>query len=371
MIMSANPKASYVAHKNEIDQAIQKVMEGGWYILGPRVKSFEEHFAAYLGAQHCVGMASGTDAIHLCLRALGVGPGDAVITVSHTAVATVAAIVWAGAIPVLVDVDPVTYTIDPQKVEDTLTKTSYKVKAIIAVHLYGHPADMESLMVIANRYGVPLIEDCSQAHGASVANQNVGTLGVCGTFSFYPTKNLGAFGDAGAVVTNDSLITERLRLMQQYGWRERYISEGIGYSSRLDELQAAVLDCKLAWLDSWNERRRLIARFYNQGLSGLPLHCPVEREGYHHVYHQYVIQSTERDKLRKHLLAKGIQTAILYPMAVHQQPGFRERVIIGEGGMDITEHLVQNILCLPVFPELEDIAMKKVIDEIQLFFSNK
>jgi dTDP-4-amino-4,6-dideoxygalactose transaminase len=369
MLMSADPKASYLAHKDALDQVLHQVMESGAYILGPEVKAFEEHFAGYLGAAHCIGVANGTDAVQLALRAVGVESGDMVVTVSHTAVATVSAIDWIGAIPVLVDIDPTTYAIDPQKVEDTLRlMPPGRVKALVAVHLYGHPADMATLATIADRHGVVLLEDCAQAHGAMVGERKVGAIGVCGAFSFYPTKNLGAFGDAGAIVTSDILIAERLRLLQQYGWRERYISEEVGYNSRLDELQAAILDCKLGWLNGWNERRREIAESYNQGLADLPLERPVERPGYRHVYHQYVIRCADRNELRKHLEARGVHTGILYPMAVHQQPGYRGRVMVGEGGMDVTERIVEEILCLPIFPELNDLAIENVLAQIRSYF---
>lgn len=370
MLFSANPHAGYLAHKSEIDFAMRDVMENGRYILGPKVRDFEVHFAKYMGVDHCIGVASGTDAVHLSLRACGVKTGDGVITASHTAVATVAAVEWLGAIPVLVDIDPESYTLDPQKVTNTLheRKTTLTIKAIIAVHLYGHPADMNALREIATRYGVALIEDCAQAHGAAVGDRKAGSMGECGAFSFYPTKNLGAFGDGGAIVTGDAGIAERLRFLRQYGWRERYISEGVGYNSRLDELQAAVLDVKLRWLDAGNEQRRRISALYNDGLSGTPLDLPREKPGARHVYHQYVIQSAERERLRINLENKGIQTSILYPMAVHQQPAYRDRVMMGEGGMAVTENIVQRIFSLPIYPELGDAEVERVIENIRSYF---
>jgi dTDP-4-amino-4,6-dideoxygalactose transaminase len=368
MLLPANPKANYLAHKEALDQAIQETIASGWYILGPKVALFEEHFAAYLGASSCVGVGSGTDAVHLALRACGVGPGDGVLTVSHTAVATVSAIDWIGARPVLVDISPGTYTLDPEKAEATLKhQPAGRIKAIVAVHIYGHPADMETLSEIAARYGVALIEDCAQAHGAMVGEKTVGSIGDCGAFSFYPTKNLGALGDGGAVVTSQTAVTEQLRLLRQYGWRERYISIAAGYNSRLDELQAAILDCKLAWLDSDNDRRRQIARCYTEGLAGLPLEPPVETPDCRHVYHQYVIRHKDRDNLRRHLETQGIRTAILYPMPVHKQPGYSARVEIGEGGMAITERIAHEILCLPIYPELDDSAVSSVIDALRSF----
>ena len=369
MLMSANPKASYFSHKTEIDRAISEVMDSGWYIMGKRVKAFEEHFAAYIGLNYCTGVGSGTDALHFALRACGVESGDEVITVSHTAVATVSAIDWCGGIPVLVDIEPTTFTIDPQKVEDTLRRRTHRrIKAIIAVHLYGHPADMVKLVEIAERYGVRLIEDCAQAHGAKVGELKAGALGVCGCFSFYPTKNLGAFGDAGAIVTNDATIVERLRMLQQYGWRQRYVSDEVGYNSRLDELQAAILDCKLAWIDEGNARRRWIANLYGQGLAGLPLSLPVECPGHTHVYHQYVIRCEDRDGLRRYLETYNIQTSILYPLPVHLQPGYQNRVKHGEGGLTISERICQEILCLPIYPELEDREVESVINNIRTYY---
>jgi len=370
ILFPANPRSGYHSHKNEIDAAIRSVMEGGNYILGSKVRDFEAHFAEYLGAEHCIGVASGTDALHLSLRVCGVKRGDGVITASHTAVATIAAIEWLGAVPVLVDIDPESYTVDPQKVSDTLRKrkNGSAIKAIVAVHLYGHPADMHALQELADCYGVALLEDCAQAHGAAVGDRKAGSMGVCGAFSFYPTKNLGAFGDGGAIATADAGVAQRLRSLQQYGWRERYISEEAGYNSRLDELQAAVLDAKLHWLDEDNGQRRRISALYYEGLSGLPLELPSEKPDMRHVYHQYTIQSPQRDRLRVFLESKGVHTSILYPLAVHQQPAYRNRIAIGEGGMAITESIVQRILGLPIYPELAEADVERVVEYIRLYF---
>lgn len=370
MLLPADPKASYLAQKEAIDRAVREVMDSGWYIMGPKVKSFEEHFAGYLGAKHCVGVGSGTDAVQLALRACGVKPGDGVITVSHTAVATVAAIDWMGARPILVDIDPETYTISPDCVRKTLRQNAFeRIKAIVAVHLYGHPADIETLVGLAQKHGLALVEDCAQAHGAMVGGRKVGSIGDCGAFSFYPTKNLGAFGDAGAVVTRDAGLAEKLRLLQQYGWRERYISDEPGYNSRLDELQAAILDCKLALLDSGNERRRVLAQRYTQALAGLPVKTPTERPGFHHVYHQYVIRLAKRDELRQFLERRGIKAGILYPVPVHLQPGYQPRVRLGAGGMAVTERTANEILCLPIYPELTDGSIATVVEAIHAFFT--
>jgi len=369
IIQSADPKASYLAHKEALDKIVTDILESGSYIMGPKVKLFEENFAKYNDTKYCTGVANGTDAIQLALRACAINPGDFIMTVSHTAVATVSAIVWMGAVPVLVDIND-TYTIDPQKAEETLRKdTSKKIKAMISVHLYGNPADMEILNNLAERYNIIHIEDCAQAHGALIKEKKTGSMGICGTFSFYPTKNLGAFGDGGAIITNDQDISNRLKLLQQYGWKKRYISEEIGYNSRLDELQAAILDYKLTWLDVWNDRRRKIAEMYKEALSQLPIELPVETEGNKHVYHQFVIRLNERNALQKYLKAKKITTSILYPLPVHLQPGYSKLYIRGEGGMFFTEKIAKEILCLPVYPELADADVIRVIEDINSFFS--
>ncbi|MGH9855779.1 MAG: DegT/DnrJ/EryC1/StrS family aminotransferase, partial [Blastocatellia bacterium] len=246
-ILQSDPKASYLAHKREIDEAIRQTLDSGWYILGQQTSAFEQEFAEYLGAKHCVGVANGTDALHLALRACGVGAGDVVITVSHTAVATVAAIEMAGASPLLVDIDQASFTINPEAVEDAIKswRGEGEIKAIMPVHLYGHPADMQAITTIARRYDLKIVEDCAQAHGATIKGVKVGTFGDAAGFSFYPTKNLGALGDGGAVTTNDSETAERVRLLREYGWRERYVSDLPGFNSRLDELQSAILRVKL------------------------------------------------------------------------------------------------------------------------------
>src|ERR1700683_1484487 len=277
MILQNNPKANYLAHETEIRQAIERVLESGWYILGQEVTAFEKEFAAFLGAHHAVGVGSGTDAITIALRACGIGPGDSVITVSHTAVATVAAIELTGACAVLVDIDPETYTMDVQSLDETIHESisaGLRVKAIVPVHLYGHPADMPSIMEIASRHGLRIIEDCAQCHGAIINGKMTGTWGDAAAFSFYPTKTLGALGDGGAVVTNDPERAGRAKLLREYGWKNRYVSDCPGLNSRLDELQAAILRVKLKYLSVENERRRELARLYQDLLSGLKLQLP-------------------------------------------------------------------------------------------------
>jgi len=369
MLMSANPKANYESHKKILKKTILDTLESGLYILGPRVDNFEKHFASYIGTNYSVGVANGTDAISLSLRAIGVVQGDYVVTVSQTAVATVAAIDWIGAHPILVDIDPMTYTMDANKLEDTLKKSDIKrIKAVVVV---GHPAAIQDIRTVTERYGLSLIEDCAQAHGAMVNNIKVGGFGICGAFSFYPTKNLGAMGDAGAIVTNNPDIMKKVKRLQQYGWNERYISDEYGYNSRLDELQAAILDCKIAWLDSCNKLRRKIAGIYQKNLFNLPIILPKEMNGFYHVYHQYAIRCSYQKDLQKFLRNNDVSASILYPVPVHLQPGYRNRVIIGNGGLNNSEQIVNEILCLPIYPELKIVKVKKIINLIQEFYKNK
>jgi dTDP-4-amino-4,6-dideoxygalactose transaminase len=370
MIPQTDPRANYLAHKTEIDAAIEQVLLAGRYILGEPVTAFEREFAAYLGAGHAmpgiaghtIAAGSGTDALHLALRACGIGPGDRVFTVSHTAVATVAAIELAGAQPVLVDIDPATFTMDPQRLEDALKHVpgtfgsarhvpGARRGAIIPVHLYGHPADMAAILEIARRFDLWVIEDCAQSHGAEIAGQRTGTFGDIAAFSFYPTKNLGALGDGGAVATNDAGLAEQTRLLREYGWRERYVSAIPGLNSRLDTLQAAILRVKLRYLDAENARRRELAQRYSELLAGADVRLPMARPDVTHVYHQYVIRAARRDALQAHLRGLGIGTLIHYPVPVHLQPAYAGRIPVG-AGLPETEAAAREILSLPIFPEL-------------------
>jgi dTDP-4-amino-4,6-dideoxygalactose transaminase len=354
-VLSSDPKASYRAHKQEIDRAIQAVLEKGQFILGPEVSLFESEFAQYVGARWGVGVGTGTDALLVALRACEIGPGDAVLSVSHTAVATVSAIHLSGATPILVDIDPLTLTIDLQLVEETLQHDFRgRIKAIIPVHLYGHSVDMHRIMDIAQRHNLYVIEDCAQAHGADCRGQKVGSFGHFGAFSFYPTKNLGAMGDGGALVTNELELAAKASRLRQYGWKERYISEIAGMNSRLDELQAAVLRVKLRYLDHGNSERRNIAKLYNTLLCGTKLGLPKEAEYAKHVYHQYVVRSSCRDSLKSYLDRNGVRTAILYPVPVHLQRGYRDKIELGTGGMAVTEAVAHEILSLPMYPQLTD-----------------
>lgn len=372
LLLPADPGANYLAHKDEIDEAIHRVLDRGWYILGDEVRAFEEEFSRYLGTGYVVGVGSGTDALHLALRALGVGPGDAVFTVSHTAVATIAAIELAGASPILVDIDPATFAMDPNRLEDTVrtlvsagrSSPAGRPRAIIPVHLYGHPADMTAIMEIATRYELAVLEDCAQSHGAAIQGRKTGTWGHVAAFSFYPTKNLGALGDGGAIVTNQRELAERAALLREYGWRQRYVSEFAGMNTRLDELQAAVLRVKLRYLDEENEQRRRLADIYKHTLAGGWLALPEEKAGAHHVYHQYVVRTKDRDELRAFLMERGVGTLIHYPVPVHLQPAYCERVTIGNGGLARTERACAEILSLPMHPQLADLQVHRVCEMI-------
>ncbi len=365
MVPQTDPKASYLAHKPAIDAALHRALDSGWYILGEEVRRFETAFANWLGAAHAIGVASGTDAIELALRACGIAPGDGVFTVTHTAVATVVGIERAGAIPIAVDIDPLTYTMSPQSLEQALQAVSgeaagLRPRAVVVVHLYGHPADMAEISRLASRHGLAVIEDCAQSHGAAVDGRKTGTLGQAAAFSFYPTKNLGAIGDGGAVVTNDATVAERCRTLREYGWRQRYVSDEPGLNSRLDELQAALLGAKLPSLDRENARRRQIAARYQAALNEAGLGLPTVAARCTHVYHQYVVRSSRRDDLRQFLKEQGVGTLIHYPMPVHQQPAYRARMPVPVS-MSHTEQAAREVLSLPMFPELTEQQVDTVI----------
>jgi dTDP-4-amino-4,6-dideoxygalactose transaminase len=338
-------------------------LRSGWYILGGEGRAFEAEFAAWLGAAHAVGCGNGTDALALALRALDVGPGSAVATVSHTAVATVAAIEMAGAVPVLIDIDKLHYTMDPAELADVLAAPPPglpPIRAVIPVHLYGQAADLDAILPLCARHGVAVIEDCSQAHGATLGGRRLGTLGAIGTFSLYPTKNLGALGDGGVMATGDAALAARLAALRQYGWRTHYVSEEIGINSRLDEIQAAILSVKLRHLDAGNAARRAIAARYDAALVGGDLAPPVRRAGAEHVFHQYVIRSPARDTLRARLREAGVGTGVHYPVPVHLQPAYTGRVALGPAGCRASARAADEVLSLPMFPELTDAQVDAV-----------
>ena len=369
LIIQSYPKANYLAHKVELKLVIDKVLDSGWYILGNEMEAFENEFARYNNSKHAIGVANGTDALEMSIRACGVGSGDYVIVPSHTAVATAVAVTFAGATPIFVDVDPITYTIDPNHLEFILRtldqRSSFdinKIKAVVPVHLYGHPTDMTSILDIASRYNLYVIEDCSQAHGGSFKGRKIGAWGHISAFSLYPTKNLGALGDGGCVVTNDSDFAEKVQLFRQYGWEKRYISESLGKNSRLDEVQAAILRVKLKYLDKENERRRKIAKLYNEMLSSTNLVLPVESKLAYHVYHQYVVRSSHRKSLKDYLEVNSIGTSVLYPLPIHLQPVFKRQPI--DFDLKHTEKLCREILCLPIHPHISDDQVIHVVELI-------
>jgi dTDP-4-amino-4,6-dideoxygalactose transaminase len=359
-------RREYVRLKGEIDAAVQGVLTRGYFILGPENAALEEEFARYCDARHGILLGSGTDAICLALRAAGIGPGDEVITVSHTAVATIAAIRLTGAQPVLVDVDDETLNVDVDAVDAALTS---RTKAVIAVHLYGRPADVAKLAALTQRRGIALIEDAAQAQGARVGGKAVGSFGRVAAFSFYPTKNIGAYGDGGAIVTNDDEIAKQVRLLRQYGWgKVRYISEIEGTNSRMDEMQAAIVRVKLRVAAEDDRARQAHARAYDEGLGDLPLRLPTRSPDIKHAFHLYVVRTPERDALKKHLADRGIDTAIHYPAAVHQQGPYREMV---RGALPVTERAVGEILSLPLYPDLRRDELDLVVAEVRAFFAGR
>ncbi|MCC6804435.1 MAG: DegT/DnrJ/EryC1/StrS family aminotransferase [Anaerolineae bacterium] len=342
----------------ELHAAVDRVLDSGWYILGPEVEAFEREFAAYHSVGYAVGVANGTDAIELALRAAGVGRGDEVITVAHTAVPTVCAVERAGASPVLVDIDPTTYTIDPAAVEAAITP---RTKAILPVHLYGHPADLNALVGIAQRHKLLLVEDCAQAHGARDNGRLVGTFGDLAAFSFYPTKNLGAYGDGGAVITSDPQLAERLKRLRNYGQVRRYHHAERGMNSRLDEMQAALLRVKLQHLDAINDARREIAAAYDRSLRGVTL--PTEQPNARHVYHLYVVRHAQRDPLAEALRARGVETLVHYPIPVHLQAAYAD-LGYGKGSLPVTEQIAQEILSLPLYYGLTEEQIAVVAEAV-------
>jgi dTDP-4-amino-4,6-dideoxygalactose transaminase len=358
------PGAFFEEHRDEVMAAVARVVDSGWYILGHEVQAFEQEFAQQFDFGGAVGVANGTDAIALALRSLKVGRGDRVATVSHTAVATVAAIEMVGASPVFVDVGSDTYTMDPESLARTLEAVA-PVKAVIAVHLYGHPADVPAILEIARGYKVAVIEDCAQSHGAKIDAHFGGSMADVATFSFYPTKNLGAVGDGGMVVSSNAECIKQVRMLREYGWKQRYVSDLPGINSRLDELQAAILRVRLPYLDAGNRRRTAIAAAYDRGLANTGMILPAKRASATHVYHQYVVRHPDRERLRARLKEEGIGTNIHYPVPVHCQPAYNGRCDADPRGLGTTEAVAGQILSLPMYPELSDTTVATVVDAVR------
>jgi len=362
MIPILDLKPQYASLQPQMDEAILAAVRSGQYINGPNVKAFEKELAAYVGAKHAIGLNSGTDALHLALRALDIGPGDEVITVPFTFVATTEAIGIVGATPVFVDIDPVTYNMDPMEVEAKITP---RTKAILPVHLYGQPADMDTLMAIAAKHGLHVIEDCAQAIGATLNGKQVGTFGTVGCFSFFPSKNLGAYGDGGACVTDDPELAARITALRGHGGRVKYHHEELGVNSRLDEVQAAVLRVKLPHLDSWNEARREVARRYNELLKEIPgVVTPEELSGTVPVYHQYTIRLRDRDGVQESLKVQGVQSMVYYPVPLHLQK-VHDKLGCQSGDFPISERAAREVLSLPIFPEITLEQQQSVADALR------
>jgi dTDP-4-amino-4,6-dideoxygalactose transaminase len=372
MVPFLDLKRQYRGIEEEILYAIKKVYEKGRFILGEEVSVFEKEFAGYCGVRYGVGVASGTDALSLALKTAGIAEGDEVITAANSFIATALAISFAGAKPVFVEIDPKTYTMDPNGLELYLRrrkakKRGEKVKAVVPVHLYGHPAEMDAIVEIANRYDVIIIEDACQAHGAKYKGKKVGSYGALGCFSFYPTKNLGGYGDGGMVVTDNEKYYEKLKLLRCYGEKKRYQHVLKGGNSRLDEIQAAILRVKLRYLDQWNEERRRKAQAYMTMLEPFPVIRPFEMQEARHVYHLFVIRTKRRNSLQTFLKKKGIDTLIHYPIPIHLQEAYRE-LGYQRGDLPLTEQCSQEVLSLPFFPEIEESKMEEVAWRILSFF---
>ena len=361
-IFCANPREQYLSSKSEIDESVMRVLNSESYILGSEVKSFEEEFAKYIGAEYCVGVNSGTDALILSLEALGIGAGDEVLTPSHTAVATIASIIAVGAVPIFVDISESSFTIDIEKAYSLVTS---KTKALIAVHIYGHPCEMDPIMIFIHATGLKLIEDCAQAHGAEYKGKKVGTFWDISCFSFYPTKNLGAIGDGGAILTNNHSLYQRVERSRQYGWDSNREIEKFGTVSRLDEIQAAILRVKLKGLDESNRKRNLIAQAYFKNLSGLDLILPKHDNKILHVYHLFVIRVKNRDELIKNLQEFGIHLGIHYKISGHDYYSSVTGQVFSKARLAITNDLNTEIVSLPMYPELLPSEVNFICEKIK------
>ena len=360
MIPMVNLKAQYAEIKGEIEQGLSEVLESCAFILGPNVQAFEQEAAAYLGVKHAVGVASGTDALHLALEALGIGPGDEVITSAFTFIATAEAIRYVGAKPVFVDVDPDTFNITPEAIEQAVTD---KTTAVMPVHLFGQPADMAAIKAICKTHQLKLVEDCAQSFGASIDGQQTGSLSDAAGYSFFPSKNLGAYGDGGLVVTNSDSTVVMLKKLRNHGSGERYYHDVIGYNSRLDEMQAVILRTKLKRIDDYNQRRREVAHLYSDLMADLPLQTPVEDGIGEHVYHQYTLLSDRRDEVLKALQEQQIGCAVYYPVPLHQQKVFADDC--QDLSLPVTESIAARCLSLPICPSLTDENINTIVAVIR------
>ncbi len=357
MIFFANPYLQYLENKNEIKKSLDNFLKKGVYILGSEVISFEKNFSSYLGTKYSIGVNSGTDAILLALKALDIGKGDEVITTSHTAIATVSAIISSGATPVLVDIDPDYYNMDITKLSKSISK---KTKAIVVVHLYGNPADIKDIVLLAKKYNIPVIEDCAQATGAMIGNKKVGSFGTFGCFSFYPTKNLGALGDGGLVTTSNKMLAKKVNRIRQYGWNKKRQISYTGFNSRLDEMHASILSIKLKYLDKDNNRRKILAKHYANNLDLNKFKIPKSKNNFNHVYHLFVVQSKERDKLIKKLKNKNIYLGIHYKKAVHHETAYAKYCKVPREGLKNTDKIISKIVSLPMYPQLKIKEVKHI-----------
>ena len=364
MIPLVDLVAQYHAIKSEIDSAIQSVLESGKFILGPQEQIFETEVASYLGVKHAIGVASGTDALIIALRALGIGPGDEVIIPAYTFFATAGCVLSVGATPVFVDIDPRTYLIDTNLIEQVVTE---RTKAIIPVHLYGQPADMNEILALAQRHHIKVIEDNAQAFGAEYRGEKTGAIGDIGCLSFFPSKNLGGYGDGGMITTNDDRIADLARMLRVHGWKKKYYPEVLGYNSRLDEIQAAILRVKLRHIDDWNNKRRDIAHYYNEALGRVGIITPNKAADRKHVYHLYVIRLENRAEVRTSLMERGVSSEIYYPQPLHLA---NPCVSLGwnEGSLPESERASQETLAIPLYPELAHSQVEYIINKLGSIF---
>ena len=356
-------KRQYASIKKDVDVAISRVLSHTQFILGPEVKQFEENLARYCGSKFAIGCASGTDALLLSLRACGVGPGDEVITTTFSFFATAGVISRLGATPVFVDILPDNYNLDVSQIEKRITK---KTKVLMPVHLFGQCAEMNEILSIAKRHNLRVVEDAAQAIGATYQGKKAGTLGDLGCFSFFPSKNLGAYGDAGAVVTNHEQLADKIGMLRVHGSRRKYYHETVGYNSRLDTFQAAILDAKLKYLDSWTKKRRENAEFYNKAFSGLPIQLPKEEKDKYHIFHQYTLSVSKRDQFKEYLKQKEIGCDTYYPLPLHQQECYQE-LAQRNGSLPVAERKALEVVSLPIFPELTKEELDYVAESVACF----